>query len=189
MATLKVAAVFTQMQNPHTHTHGGDSLLFTSTAEQTDHLPFASLLLGTSSNFMRFNADSSIGLYLVSERSQLNKPLSELSTFELPASVGIFPMGANPKIGAAAADRHWRDIHAPLAIEVHDAMTHYYQLSVAHRFFGPAWNGLAMCCFASERNLREKMYNSAEGKHRIGQDIARFADTQQSPRPMVATVS
>ena len=189
MATLKLAAVFAQKQNPHTQIDGGDSLLFTSTAEQTDHLPFASLLLGTSSNFMRFNEDSSIGLYLVSERSPLNKPLSELSTLELPACVGIFPMVANPKIGAAAADRHWRDIHAPLALEVHDAMTHYNQLSVAHRFFGPAWNGLALCCFASERNLREKMYTSAEGKHRIEQDIARFADTQQSPRKVVATVS
>ena len=92
-------------------------------------------------HFLQLNAiseDSSISLYLVSERSTLNKPLSELITLELPTSVGIFPMVANPKIGAAEADRPWRDIHAPHALEVHDAMTLYHQLSVAHRFFGPA---------------------------------------------------
>lgn len=103
--------------------------------------------------------------------------------------MGIFPIVANPKIGAAEADRPWRDIHAPLALEVHDAMNLYHQLSVAHRFLGPAWNELALCRFASETNIREKIYNSAEGKHRIGQDIARFADAQRTPRRVIATVS
>jgi hypothetical protein len=189
MATLKLAAVFAQKQNSQTQTDNGDNRLFTATAEQTNHLPFASLLLGTSSNFMRFNENSCIGLYLVSERSLLNKPLDKLKIPELPASVGIFPMVANPRIGAAAADKHWQNVHAPLALEVHNAMTHYYQLSVGHRFFGPDWNGLALCCFASETDLREKMYKSAEGRRRIGEDIGLFADTLRSPRRVVATVS
>lgn len=189
MATLKLAAVFAQKQNPQAQTDDGDSLRFTATAEQTNHLPFASMLLGTSSNFMRLSENSCIGLYLVSERSLLNKPLNELSSPELPASVGIFPMVASPKVGKAAADEHWQNAHAPLALEVHEAMTHYYQLSVLHRFFGPDWNGLALCCFASETDLREKMHNSAEGKRRIREDIVRFADTQTSPRRVVATVS
>ena len=68
-------------------------------------------------------------------------------------------------------------------------MTHYYQLQIAHRFFGPAWHGLALCCFDSEQALREKMYSSAEGKRQITQDILTFADTKNSPRKVVAEVA
>ena len=124
--------------------------MFQAYAEKTEHLPFATLVLGTSAMPMDLKQRTDVGLYLVNERAVLNEPLSALHQDMLPASVGIFPIVANAEIGAEAADRHWREQHAPLALEVHTAMTHYYQLAVVHRFSGADWNGLALCCFASE---------------------------------------
>ena len=94
-------------------------------------------------------------------------------------------MVASPQIGPKAADKHWLEHHGPLALEVHSAMTHYYQLTVMHRFTGADWNGLALCCFESEYDLRNKFYNSAEGKQRVAEDVRKFADTQNSPRRVV----
>ena len=115
--------------------------------------------------------------------------MSNLSQEMLPISVGISPMVANPEIGPEAADKHWREQHAPIALEVHNAMTHYYQLSVMHRFSDEDWNGLALCCFASEDDLRNKFYSPAEGKQRRAEDVAKFADTKRSPRRVVTRLA
>ena len=187
MSALKLAVFFATKQTP-ARSNGEANLLFTASAEQTDHLPFASLLLGTSAHLKEFDASSCAGLYLISERNILNQPLSELSADQLPGCVGMFPMIAKPNMDRTAADQYWRDVHAPLALEVHSAMTHYYQLTFVHRFFGPDLDGLALCCFAHEKDFRERMYSSAEGKQRIGEDIVKFADTARSPRKVVATV-
>lgn len=58
-------------------------------------------------------------------------------------------MNAKPGLDALSADTHWRKVHAPLALKVQAAMAHYYQLQIVHRFFGPAWHDLALCCFDS----------------------------------------
>ena len=163
--------------------------MFQATNEVTEHLPFATLILGTSPILIDLKERTDVGLYLVNERAVLNEPLSVLKQNMLPASVGIFPMVANAEIGAEAADRHWREQHAPIALEVHTAMTHYYQLAVMHRFSGADWNGIALCCFASEDDLRNKFYNSSDGKQRVAEDIAKFADTKNSPRRVVTRLT
>jgi len=188
MSALKLAVFFATKQAPVKNNDTEANLLFTASAEQTDHLPFSSVLLGASPRLMDVTENACVGLYLISERNMLNQPLSELSADQLPGCVGMFPMIARPDIDHATADQHWRDVHAPLALEVHSAMTHYYQLNIVHRFFGPELDGLALCCFAHERDLRERMYSSADGKRRIGEDILKFADTTNSPRKVIATV-
>ena len=159
--------------------------MFEASAEATQHLPFAALVLGTSPRLMDLKKRKDEGLYLVNERTLLNQPLSALTQDMLPASVGIFPMVANADIGPEAADRHWHEQHAPIALKVHTAMTHYYQLAVMHKFSGADWNGLALCCFASEDDLRNRFYNSKEGKQRVAEDVAKFADTMSCPRRVV----
>ena len=188
MPVLKLAAVFANRRDTQEET-GEEHLTFNAIADPTDHLPFASLVLSASPKLIALNEQLCIGLYLVSERAMLNRPLDELSHGDLPASVGIFPVIAKPGLDALSADTHWREVHGPLALKVHSAMTHYYQLQIVHRFFGPAWHGLALCCFDSEQALREKMYSSAEGKRQITQDILTFADTKNSPRKVVAEVA
>ena len=189
MSTLKIAAVFTDKAEAEKMANLSQSLIFEASAETTEHLPFSALVLGTSATLMDLKQRTDVGLYLVNERAVLNQPLSVLNQDMLPASVGIFPMVANAKIGAKASDRHWREQHAPIALEVHTAMTHYYQLAVMHRFSGADWNGLALCCFANEDDLRNKFYDSSEGKRRVAEDIAKFADTKNSPRRVVARLA
>ena len=189
MSTLKIAAVFTDKAEAEKMANLSQSLMFEASAETTEHLPFSALVLGTSVILMDLKQRTDVGLYLVNERAVLNQPLSVLNQDMLPASVGIFPMVANAKIGAKASDRHWREQHAPIALEVHTAMTHYYQLAVMHRFSGADWNGLALCCFANEDDLRNKFYDSSEGKRRVAEDIAKFADTKNSPRRVVARLA
>ena len=189
MSTLKIAAVFTDKAEAEKMANLSQSLMFEASAETTEHLPFSALVLGTSATLMDLKQRTDVGLYLVNERAVLNQPLSVLNQDMLPASVGIFPMVANAKIGAKASDRHWREQHAPIALEVHTAMTHYYQLAVMHRFSGADWNGLALCCFANEDDLRNKFYDSSEGKRRVAEDIAKFADTKNSPRRVVARLA
>ena len=185
MSTLKIVAVFSDKAAAAEVAKSSQSLMFEASAEATQHLPFAALVLGTSPRLMDLKKRKDEGLYLVNERTLLNQPLSALTQDMLPASVGIFPMVANADIGPEAADRHWHEQHAPIALEVHTAMTHYYQLAVMHKFSGADWNGLALCCFASEDDLRNRFYNSKEGKHQVAEDVAKFADTKRSPRRVV----
>jgi hypothetical protein len=188
MSVLKFAAVFSQKTGLPPFDGHGEHRIFTASADATQHLPFATLVLGSSPSLLQLGDEADAGLYLVSERTMLNQPLSALGEDQLPGCVGIFPMIANPKIGPAAADNHWHQNHAPLALNVHLTMTHYYQLQVVHRFGGPDWNGLALCCCISESDLRERFYGSDEGKRQIGEDIVKFADTKNSPRRVIATV-
>ena len=185
MSVLKIAAVFSDKAVAAEVAGLSQSLMFEAAVDGTQHLPFAALVLGASPNLMDFQARADVGLFLVSERTLKNQPLSTLNPDQLPGSVGVFPMVASPQIGPKAADKHWHEHHGPLALEVHSAMTHYYQLTVIHRFTGADWNGLALCCFESEYDLRNKFYNSAEGKQRVAEDVLKFADTQNSPRRVV----
>jgi len=189
LSTLKIAAVFADKKEAERVAILTQSLMFQAPAGVTEHLPFATLVLGTSAILMDLKQLTDVGLYLVNERAVLNEPLSVLNQDIMPASAAIFPMVANPEIGAKDADRHWREQHAPIALEVHTAMTHYYQLAVIHRFSGADWNGLALCCFTSEDDLRNKFYNSLERKRRVAEDIAKFADTKNSPRRVVTSLA
>ena len=189
MSVLKIAAVFSDKTAAAEVAGLSQSLMFEATVDATEHLPFAALVLGASPTLMDLQARADVGLYLVSERALKNQPLSTLNPEQLPGSVGVFPMVANPQIGPKAADTHWYEQHGPLALEVHAAMTHYYQLTVVHRFTGTQWNGLALCCFESEYDLRNKFYNSAHGKQRVAEDVLKFADTQNSPRRVVTRLT
>ncbi len=189
MSVLKIAAVFSSRAAAVEQGKGTDSLMLRATSQETQHLPFAAILLGSSAKLMALNTVADVGLYLVSERTILNAPLSALDSDQRPGSVGVFPMVAHPDLGSQASDEHWRLQHAPLALEVHTMMTHYYQLSIVHRFAGPQWNGFALCCFKTESDLRLHFFNSKGGERRIAEDVRKFADTRRSPRRVVATLN
>jgi uncharacterized protein (TIGR02118 family) len=104
---------------------------------------------------------------------------------KLPGFIGLFPLVAHPDLGHTNADQYWRDQHAPLALQVHEAMSHYRQLSIVHRFHGPALDGVALCGFDSLLDLRERFYATEVGRQAIATDISQFADTAKSPRRMI----
>ena len=187
MTALKLIAACSSIdaaQQIAEQTHG---ICMPSTKADTDHLPFAALAIAVTDTLDQVTAAADVGAYLVCERTIKNQSLDELDDSNLPLSVGIFTMVAHPKLGAGPSDAYWRDNHAPLALKVHVAMTHYYQMSVRHRFHGPDWNGFACCCFSSEDDLRNKFFDTPEGKQQIEQDVSRFADTRNSPRRVIAS--
>ena len=163
---------------------GGINLAATSS--ETNHLPFASLVLAVTDELDMFVSDADVGSYLVCERPIKNTPLLQLTKENQPGSIGIFTMVANADLGARESDQHWRDKHAPLALAVHTAMTHYYQLSILQRFNGPVWNGFALCCFRNEDDLRHRFFNTPEGETAIAKDVAKFADPRKSPRRVLS---
>jgi len=189
MLAMKMVAAFSSRQTAESFGRENRGHLLAATSDETGHLPFAALYLGATDDIEHMLDVADVGVYLACERTIKNQPLSVIHASSLPGSVGIFTMVANPSMGAAAADRHWRDRHAPLALEIHAAMTHYYQLGVAHRFSGPDWHGFALCCFATEDDLRQRFFKSKEGERAIAEDVARFADTRKSPRRVIAHIT
>lgn len=186
MRTLKLAIAFSNPDVAKRFALTTDGVLFKSTSQVTQHLPFAALFVGTTDDLQASLDAGDVGTYLVCERTIKNRPLSLLDDGALPAAAGLFAMVANSALGPREADVHWRDRHAPLALEVHTTMTHYYQLAVLHRFSGPDWNGIAICCCASEEDLRHRFYSSKDGERRIAEDVSYFADTRRSPRRVIA---
>ena len=186
MKTLKLAVAFSDLNAANRYAATAEGVLFSSTSESTRHLPLAALFVGATDDIQAALSAGDVGVYLVCERTLKNMPLSLLGEDELPAIAGLFAMVASSSLGPRQADIHWRDRHAPLALEIHTTMTHYYQLAVLHRFAGPDWNGIAVCCCASEEDLRHRFYNSREGEQRISEDVSHFADTRKSPRRVIA---
>jgi uncharacterized protein (TIGR02118 family) len=145
--------------------------------ERWQHLPFRALLLADEAHRERLAAVADCGLYLVESR--------QLKVGQ-PSVVGLFPMVAHPQISPAEADRHWRDVHGPLALHHHAQMTSYIQLAVVEQISGPEFNGFALCGFASLADLREKFYSHPDSRNIIAADVARFADVKRSPARLIA---
>lgn len=187
MSSLILAGAFSDRDTAAVTAARTGGINLSATSAETNHLPFASLVLSVTDDLYSFVDDADAGSYLVCERTIMNIPLLALTRDNQPGSVSIFTMVANADLGARESDRHWRDRHAPLALEVHTAMTHYYQLSVLHRFSGPEWNGFALCCFRNEDDLRNRFFNTPEGQTAIASDVAKFADPRVSPRRVISS--
>ena len=189
MDSLMLAGAFSSREKAADTVARTGGINLAATSANTNHLPFASLVLAVTDELDFFADAADTGSYLVCERTIKNTPLLQLPEGNQPGSIGIFTMVANAELGARESDRYWRDKHAPLALEVHTAMTHYYQLSVLHRFIGPAWDGIALCCFRNEHDLRSRFFNTPEGEAAVKRDITNFADPVKSPRRVIATFS
>jgi len=186
MNTLKLAIACKKRDVAKAYAAEIGAVLFTSNSLSTDHLPFAAMIVGTTDDLEKAQTVGDAGVYLVCERTIKNQPIDTLAHSHLPGIVGLFPMVAHPVAGASASDAHWRDNHAPLALEVHTRMTHYYQYAILRTFSGPALNGIAACCCATEDDLRHHFYGTPDGEQQILSDIRQFADTKRSPRRVIA---
>jgi len=164
--------------------YGG--ILLADEREETGHLPFASLVRVVTDDRKLLQTVSTIGTYLVCRRVIKARVSTADSTGLLPGAISVSTMVAHPDLNHEQADQHWRDVHAPLALTVHKAMTNYTQLSILHCFTGPEWNGFALCGFDTESDLRDHFFDSPEGKEAIRNDIAKFANTRKSPRRIIA---
>ena len=73
-------------------------------------------------------------------------------------------------------------MHAPLALRHHPGMCHYLQVSIEEVVAGPAYDGIALCAFPSDQELRQRFFGGPEDRDIIAADVAMFADVVRSPR-------
>ncbi|MCZ6643002.1 MAG: EthD family reductase [Gammaproteobacteria bacterium] len=146
--------------------------------EQWQHLPFRALVTASTDDLEGLAAVADIGLYVVFRR--LIKP-------GVPKVIALFPLVHFSGKTHQQADAHWRDVHAPLALEHHGFMSHYTQLSVVHTISGLPLDGFALCGFETIEDLRERFYSRPEGPEVIAADVKNFADLKNSPSRLIAT--
>ena len=152
--------------------------LYCDDRESWQHLPFRALVTGSTDNLDELATVADVGLYVIFRR--LIKP-------GVPKVIGLFPLIHHLEKTHQQADAHWRDVHAPLALEHHGFMSHYTQLSVVHVVSGTPFDGFALCGFASIEDMRERFYSKPEGPKVIAADVQNFADTKNSPPRLIAT--
>ncbi len=140
-------------------------------------LPFTALYTTITDNLEPLQAMADVGLYLMCRRVI---KAGEAGVY------GLFPFVKHPQKSHVEADQHWRDIHAPLALQHHAAMTHYVQLSVLQTLSGQAFDGFALCGFSHLEDLKKRFFTTPDSATVIAADVAKFADTQNAPRRLIA---
>lgn len=156
-----------------------DGSLYVDGREPYEHLPFRALLTCTTDDLADLAEVSERGLYVVCRR--IIKP-------GVPKFVSVSPMIHHPDKTAQACDAHWRDQHAPLALVHHEHMTHYSQLSIVQVISGPELDGIALCGFETESDLRDRFFSKEDSRPVIFADIKKFSDGKKSPKRIVAQV-
>lgn len=169
-------AATNNLEGARTFAAANGGYLLEDAREPWEHLPFRGLLVVATDEIEAVAELADVGHYLGAERLIKEGPMEV---------AGLFPMVHRSDRTRAEADGHWRDVHAPLALEHHRAMSHYTQLAVLHRISGAEFNGFAVCAFMSEDDLRERFYSLPDSVEVIARDIRNFADTRRSPRRLV----
>lgn len=142
--------------------------------------PFDTLVIGDRRVAVGQAAD--VGLYRVSVRPMRYQGRSWPAETVTPGVTAVFAMVRRPDLTHEQADAHWREIHAPLALRHHPGMWHYLQVSIDEVVAGPAYDGIALCGFPSEQELRERFFGGPADRDIISADVGLFADAARSPR-------
>lgn len=83
-----------------------------------------------------------------------------------------------PQLSHAEFDAHWRDHHAPLALQHHAGLCGYEQLVIAGALTAHAApiDGLALLHFSSHDAFAQRFYDSDAGRAALLADTQRFLD-------------
>lgn len=79
---------------------------------------------------------------------------------------------------------HWTTVHTPLARRHHPGLGRYVQHVITDALTpdAPAFDGLAELGFASRADLRDRMYDSEDGREAVAADVASFLDLRAGRR-------
>lgn len=149
--------------------------------------PFRSLLRAVVSDLDQLAPAADIAVHLAYSRQVKAHDVTWPPGQVTPGVVAAFGLKHHPDNTHEQTDQHWRDIHAPLALEHHQAMWDYVQLSIVATLAGPPLDGIALCAFPTLADHDERFFNDATSERIIGEDVARFADLRRSPRPVLLT--
>jgi len=163
---------------------GGVCYLADPTDERT--LPFRTLIRCVTDSPQDLNAAAVNGMYLVFSRVIRERKTKIESGVPSPGVTAIFPLLHHPTLTHEQSDAHWRDVHAPLALQHHPGMWDYTQLSVTRTLSGPEIDGFALVSFESIESMKERFFGDDNDRDVIYRDVASFADPN-SPRRVVTT--
>jgi hypothetical protein len=141
---------------------------------------FTSLIVANDCDALADAAD--VGLYAVTVRCMRHQCRFWPADTVTPGVTAAYAMVRRPDLDHDSADAHWRDVHAPLALRHHPGMWHYHQISFNEVLAGPAFDGVALCAFASAQEMSERFFGDDEDRAVIAADVARFTDLVASPR-------
>ena len=151
--------------------------LYADEREKHQKLPFRALLTATTDDLSPLTQIADVGLSVICRRVVKDGPKSD---------IGLFPILRRPSLSHKQTDAHWRDIHAPLALVHHAAMSFYHQCSVVHCISGLQLDGIAMCGFESLDDFHNNFYTTPDSVKVIADDVRQWAAIEQSPNRLIA---
>ncbi len=158
-------------------------ILYIDDRKDTGTLPFRALMRLPLESLPGIDPASlervSVGTYRVTPREIKSGTMTVVS---------VHAMIRHPDLSHAQADRHWHHQHGPLALIHHPCMSQYIQLSVDECLSGPAYDGFALCGFASLDDLKQRFFAGPASVDVIRVDVGKFSDVRRSPRRLVAEV-
>ena len=149
-------------------------------------LSFRTLVRCVTDSPQDLQAAAGYGMYIVFSRVIRERNAKANTGVPSPGVTAIFPLLHHPNFTHEQSDAHWRDTHAPLALQHHPGMWDYTQLSVTQTLSGPAIDGFALVSFESMNSMKERFFGDENDKDIIYRDVATFADPD-SPRRVVTT--
>jgi uncharacterized protein (TIGR02118 family) len=134
--------------------------------------------LPTSGEVQTWFADARVDAYLVDERVRIDDHRDWPPGEESPGIGRISFVRALPGLGRAEMARHWGEVHWPIARVHHPALWRYVQNVVVEPITpdAPEVDGIAELRFRSVADLRERFYDSEEGKRIVADDVVTFLD-------------
>ncbi len=146
-----------------------------------DRRPYSGLVRVATDRIEPLAEVADVGLYTAFART-IKAPSGPASPTRV---IGSFGLVHHPDLTRAESDRHWRDVHGPLALRSHSAMCDYTQVSIVAVHAGLAIDGIALCAFDSRDDLRHRFFDDDAARAAIEADVATFADLRRSPRRVV----
>lgn len=136
-----------------------------------DNLPAAARLLEDAPGVGESHA------YHVEERIERDCTRDWPDGERSPGVKSFFLALRHPQMTNEQFATYWGEQHAPLALRIHVGMWRYTRNVVVSALAegAPDWDGMANLHFQTARDLRERFYDSEEGRAAIAADIAKFS--------------
>lgn len=153
---------------------------------ERDGRPYSAMIRVVTDEIEAVRSVSDVGLHVCFAR-EIKPPTAERTDEWSTATFGLV---RHPDLTHRACDDHWRDVHGPLALRMHLAMSHYEQLSVVATLHGEPLDGIALCTFPTRQDLSQKFFNDDDAKAAIIADVSTFSDPKAStPRVVLQEVT
>lgn len=132
----------------------------------------------TAATVARWFPDAEVDAYLVDERVRIDYDRDWPDGVESPGVCRISFVRAAPGLTRDEMASHWGDIHWPIAKVRHPALYRYVQNVVIEPVTAdaPEVDGIAELHFRTIEDLRDRFYDSEEGKAIVADDVRQFLD-------------